>query len=1178
MTGTGKIVWTWIAFVACATAWAATSGLSGVAAPYEITEAANRQQSITQAKTPDGVDALKIAWGTHGIGAGSFKRIPPAALPLCWNIQIVCNLYLPASSGLKSFNLRVEDASGETFQFFHFVPRGRTGWIAITNLVDVANPPRNDSWGGNGDHIMDLPLAISGAGFEFHRSPAGGSCYFASVDYVPREDPAAKTQIDLADGKLPVALLLAEARKQTHALSTLPDGKRALRIDWTGGEAKYDLMFSGGIPLDRFGAALFRAKVYLPERGMLKTMTLRLQDRDGETLQYEQAIPQNAAGWYDVVFPVNGGMRASSSWGGSDTNGRIDFPVDLGALAGVFTQPDAKGWMAIEAVELDALPNPLDPQFETGNPIGVLRPGEEGKLGWRLVNSKTAPVSATLQYHVEDIHGATAASNTVPVSVEPGSDVFVQLPVPAKRGIYYASMRYQEEGIGSPSRKTRRSFAYMKPVGPTPGRGRGFIFGVCSHSQWKPVEEQKRQALAAAWCGVKLLREDTLWERMEPSPEKWNFRFFDSVVETFGKHGIEVAPIYCYRPDWAVAKDWKPLKPESPRGKRPDYGHWANFVREVATRYRDNVRYVEVWNEPDLLGYANFTAEEYIEMMKIAYRETKRAAPGITVLTGGFTMMPPFLNINDPKHMEKTLVQGKGHYDVQAFHVHGTFEGYRDNVDRLLEFRKGLGIQSPWWANETAITSMGVGEYVQAVTLFQKFIYTWARGAMGYNWFSLCNAGNDPWNGEHNFGLLTRDFQPKAAYPVYNTLASYLTEAAYVRDLKLGCGIDAFLFKARNGDYLLANWNNDPNVPTRPGVLKGITGSVFAVDMFGNENPLPSSDNAVVFGVGLEPSLVRIANQAAEPAGGLPPVEFPSRQTVIPGGANAMRFVVRNPMDKAMTAKITLQLPSGVGTDGTTLGCFLKPNETATVEFPLVVAADFQSIGKMRSEIGVHVELGNRWEETFVCKVNSAVTIPDRGFSDEPSFVIDDVSQHARLVPDAPDLVHLRWAGVSDLSAKVWLAHNGDNLLLKAVVVDDQHRQPHSGGDVFKSDGIQVAIQPPGANDFWEIGLTRKDNGTSEVYAWLAPEGFSTHDAARTVALETLRDESAKTTTYKASFPLAAFGLQPAAASARDFGFNILVNDDDDGVREGFIEFAPGLGMTKDTDCFPRAKFAPVGP
>lgn len=705
------------AFASCATVMPGTAApVHGDAAVrHEIVQAAERGQSIEPAKTPDGVATLKVAWKNTAGGAGSFKRMPVKPLPLDWSVPVVCRLYLPAGSGLRAFNLRIEDASGETFQYYRTIPGDATGWIAITNIVDVANPP--GSWGGNGDRCMDLPLSVCGAGFDFDKTAAGGFFLFAPVEHAAPGGAARWKQVDLAGEPAAVTLLAAGKRGQSHATTTLPDGRRARRIDWRKtGETKFDLMFGGGMTFERFGAASLRVKAYLPEPGMLRALNLRLQDADGEALQYVQTIPSDARGWYDVVFPINATLRAPTSWGGSAPNKMIDFPARLSSLAGVFARPETPGWMALDTVQIELLPGPLEPVFEIGTPIGVLCPGAESRLGWRIVNTSSGPVSGVLQYDVSDVHGTTVASNTLPVKVAAGAEVFVPLPAPAKRGIYSVGMVYREEGISAPPSRSLRSFSYMAPAGPTPGKGEGFIFGVCSHSQWHPPEVQELQALAASLCGVKMLREDMLWERMEPRQGAWNFRFFDSVVKIFDRHGIEVAPIYCYRPEWAVARDWKPIRPESPRGKRPDFGHWANFIRTAASRYGDRIRYVEVWNEPDLLGYANFTAEEYIEMLKIAYAETKKAAPDVTVLTGGFTMMPPFLNIVDPQHMEKTLTQGRGYYDVQAFHVHGIFERYREQVDRLMEFRKELGVTAPWWANETAITSTGFGEYVQART------------------------------------------------------------------------------------------------------------------------------------------------------------------------------------------------------------------------------------------------------------------------------------------------------------------------------------------------------------------------------------------------------------------------------------------------------------------------------
>ena len=64
-----------------------------------------------------------------------------------------------------------------------------------------------------------------------------------------------------------------------------------------------------------------------------------------------------------------------------------------------------------------------------------------------------------------------------------------------------------------------------------------------------------------------------------------------------------------------------------------------------------------------------------------------------------------------------------------------------------------------------------------------------------------------------DLGLITKDFYPKAAYAAYNTLATYYRGANFVRQLVADKEFQAYLFKAANGDYLLACWNIRLNQP-----------------------------------------------------------------------------------------------------------------------------------------------------------------------------------------------------------------------------------------------------------------------------------------------------------------------------------------------------------------------------
>ncbi|MPM78981.1 hypothetical protein SDC9_125996 [bioreactor metagenome] len=201
----------------------------------------------------------------------------------------------------------------------------------------------------------------------------------------------------------------------------------------------------------------------------------------------------------------------------------------------------------------------------------------------------------------------------------------------------------------------------MVPATPSPERSRGFLFGISSHPQRQTREDQAREAAATALCGGKVLREDISWQRIQPKEGVWDFEQLDYAVKTITGQGLEPELIYAYTPRWAIAKDWIPLDPKRNHyySSRPDYGAWREFVRRVAERYRGRVRFFEVWNEPDLYSFANFSAEEYLNLLEIAARETRKVNPEALIMTGGYTCMPPYFALNDQKHQEKILSGGE---------------------------------------------------------------------------------------------------------------------------------------------------------------------------------------------------------------------------------------------------------------------------------------------------------------------------------------------------------------------------------------------------------------------------------------------------------------------------------------------------------------------------------------
>jgi photosystem II stability/assembly factor-like uncharacterized protein len=67
------------------------------------------------------------------------------------------------------------------------------------------------------------------------------------------------------------------------------------------------------------------------------------------------------------------------------------------------------------------------------------------------------------------------------------------------------------------------------------------------------------------------------------------------------------------------------------------------------------------------------------------------------------------------------------------------------------------------------------------------------------------------------------------------------------------------------------------------------------------------------------------------------------------------------------------------------------------------------------------------------------------------------------------------WSGSKDLSGKVMLAWDEDNLYVAARVYDDVHVQNSSGEDLFKGDGIELLLDRNLSADFYDHALSSDD-------------------------------------------------------------------------------------------------------
>lgn len=947
-----------------------------------------------------------------------------------------------------------------------------------------------------------------------------------------------------------------------------PDG---IRFQWTPGKSAYfQAHLIRPIRLPEFDEAVIHLTVEL-SAGSPNRINLRLIDRDGEIFHFSKTSTGKETGKKKFSYRIIPGKPSGNSWGGGKkANRKIDFPV---RFLGFSTSGNVAGCcaMVLHNVEMEILRGnaPLELTLHTGLPIPVLPPGGEKDVEVRFRSWRTNPVRGEIDWKICGLDGKEHASGNCDIKLRPGEEFILHPALPAlPNGVYFLTVSLN----GIPLKTFR--CAVMPPSGPTPERASGFLFGVVDHPLSYSWRDQRMEAAAAALCGAKIFRFNPLWSKVEPRRKQREYANIDRLYDLFGKYGIEFQILFSGTPKWAVAKDWKPLTAgKSKRGTwaaRPDYDAYAAHVRDFAARYKGRSRYYEIWNEADLPQFANFSVDEYLELLRRGYSAIKSADPDAIVMTTGFASTTT--NFRAPKQgiLERVLAE-RDSYDVIAFHGHVSLDTYHSRLNTLFRLREKAHSKVPWYANETAISSAITGENGQAVVLFQKFLVTWARGGIGLNWYNLRSKGGEGFKDseyENAFGLVTKDYEPKAAYVAFNALAGLYRNGSFLKN-QSSENLTGYLFRAHDGAQLFAHWNKNGLETESLLLISGITGTASLVDLYGNETPLAAENGLLPLRVLEIPATLKVVGQETELTAGQELIRSENPFSITPGDDGEFRFTMTNPLNDQLELGLRIQLPEAFACPHPLQQILLEPRERREIVFRAFAPNAFRSYAAHPEKLKLTVSSGN-WRETLSFPVLSNVRIPLDSFSPEPQFQLDNRTQIVSFAISGPEN-HLLWTGPEDLSANVWLAGDHDTLRLKIVVTDDIHYQPYYDGEVWRGDNVQFALQMPGQKSFWEFGLSLC-NGKSKVFCWQAPYGFSAKKTAAAIRLKTSRDDAAHKTIYEVELPRTALGLSDKAGKA-GFRFNLLVNDNDGEKRESCLSIAPGIERDKNPAKFPFVTF-----
>ena len=183
----------------------------------------------------------------------------------------------------------------------------------------------------------------------------------------------------------------------------------------------------------------------------------------------------------------------------------------------------------------------------------------------------------------------------------------------------------------------------------------------------------------------------------------------------------------------------------------------------------------------------------------------------------------------------------------------------------------------------------------------------------------------------------------------------------------------------------------------------------------------------------------------------------------------------------------------------------------------------------------------------------------------QKTMTVDDSTVDWKDVPAIPvtifDGLHMDlWKDAADCSALLQLAWDKQALYLCVRVTDETHGQPYTGTQIWKGDSIQLALsQQPEAGTRTEIGFALTAQGP-RVFRWTQPRG-----PMAAVQCSIRRD--AGETLYEAAIPWTELHI-PVPSPGTTLGFALVVNDNDSGIREGWLRLFNGIAWSKDPGQF----------
>ena len=330
-------------------------------------------------------------------------------------------------------------------------------------------------------------------------------------------------------------------------------------------------------------------------------------------------------------------------------------------------------------------------------------------------------------------------------------------------------------------------FSKPLPASSTDSRDSQSPFGVLEFLSWDhdwnghhyTRDKAQRAVKLMREAGVGMVRMDFLWDDVQPAKDRWNFDKYDYLVDLLTKNNIKILALLDYTAGWA-GDDWN---------SAPNPDLYTEYAKAVVHRYKNKIRYWEIWNEPNYPVYwvPQDHMETYTKLLKKVYPVLKAEDPTAVIVLGGLAANAA-LSLAEIYHWG-----GKDFFDVVNFHPfknpldHDAIKKMRADYDLVRRaMSENHDEKKPIWLTELGCPGTRASKETQDWWLgrnpdeneqaeWVEKIYreplSWP-GVEKVFWAFFRDTPDHFLSGTDYFGLVREDFSKKPAFEAYRRAAT----------------------------------------------------------------------------------------------------------------------------------------------------------------------------------------------------------------------------------------------------------------------------------------------------------------------------------------------------------------------------------------------------------------------